>query len=286
MSACLKQGSAEWLALRKTKITSTDACIIMGFFPKKMTLNRLFLQKLDLIPPEKVTKKMQDGNLNEEFIRQCLEKLTDQCFFPDVVFNPKNDWMMSSLDGITLDRKYICELKNTSKFTIKRASNKIQVPGYYYSQIQHHLACSQAEFCYYFPYFQGNTEYIEVYPNKEYIDSLISKEKEFYECLINRIPPPLTERDFAMRSDDIWAKKSQDWIEASNQLKIAEEKEMQAREALIQCAGRSNAMGAGIKLSKSIRKGNVEYSKIPELKGVDIDKYRKESIESFRIYTI
>jgi putative phage-type endonuclease len=278
MTACLKQGSAEWLARRKECVTATDAAIILGIYPWK-TPYYLYLQKLDLAPPDEENINMREGKIKEEPARQCLEKKTELFFSPNVVFHPDYEWMMASLDGITLDGQNICELKCP-------ASYKPEIPDYYYAQMQHQLACSQAKKCYYFPYFQGDGEYVEVYPNKEYTDSLISKEKEFLACLINKTPPPLTDQDFAMRSDDIWALKSRSWIEASNQLKIAEEKEKEAREALIQCAGRSNAMGSGIKLSKSIRRGNIDYSAIPELKGVDVDNYRKESTEMFRISVI
>jgi hypothetical protein len=42
-------------------------------------------------------------------------------------------------------------------------------------------------------------------------------------------------------------------------------------------------MGSGIKLCHSVRKGAIDYKKIPELKSVDLEKYRGKDLESFRI---
>jgi hypothetical protein len=55
------------------------------------------------------------------------------------------------------------------------------------------------------------------------------------------------------------------------------------RKQLIFLSGESNSKGAGISLCQIQRKGNVDYAKIPELKNVNLDKYRKESINSWRI---
>jgi hypothetical protein len=35
--------------------------------------------------------------------------------------------------------------------------------------------------------------------------------------------------------------------------------------------------------TKYIKKGNVDYAKIPELKGVNLDAYRKASKENWRV---
>lgn len=275
MNLCLKQGSAEWLALRKTKITSSDAAIIMEVNPWK-TPYQLFLEKLDLSLPDEENDAMRWGKLKEEEARQCLEKKTELFFFPEVVFHSEHDFMMASLDGITFDKKIICELKCPRSY-------KPDLPNYYYAQIQHHLACSSAKCCYYFPYYKGDGEYIEVYPNKDYIDALIQKEQEFYQCLINRTPPPLTDRDYTLRLDDSWKIIAEKWMQLSVKIGQLEIEEKELRKQLIEMAGNQNAMGAGIKLAKIIRRGSVCYESIPELKGVDLNPYRKESVETFRI---
>lgn len=275
MSASLMQGSAEWLALRKTKITSSDAAIIMGVNPWK-TPYQLYLQKLDIIPADEENDAMRWGKDNEEAARQCLERKTGLAFFPEVLFHSEHAWMMTSLDGITLDKENICELKCPTTY-------KPNMSDHYFAQIQHHLACSSAKSCFYFPYYNGDGEYIEIYPNKEYIDSLIKKEEDFYLCLINHTPPPLTDQDYVMRSDDSWKITAEKWMQLSQQIAKLEKEEKNLRKELIAMASNKNAQGFGIRLSKIIRRGQINYDAIPELKDLNLDVYRKENIETFRI---
>ena len=66
-------------------------------------------------------------------------------------------------------------------------------------------------------------------------------------------------------------------------IKELEKEEEEVRKQLIFLSGESNTKGAGISLCQIQRKGNVDYSKIPELRGVDVEKYRKPAINSWRI---
>jgi hypothetical protein len=66
-------------------------------------------------------------------------------------------------------------------------------------------------------------------------------------------------------------------------IKELQKQEEELRKELIFLSGESNSKGAGISLCQVVRKGSVDYSKIPELKEVDLDKYRKDSISSWRI---
>ena len=55
------------------------------------------------------------------------------------------------------------------------------------------------------------------------------------------------------------------------------------RKQLIFLAGESNVKGGGITMCQIQRKGNVDYSLIEELKGIDLDQYRKPSSFGWRI---
>ena len=46
-----------------------------------------------------------------------------------------------------------------------------------------------------------------------------------------------------------------------------------------------NCQGAGVTLTKVERKGGIDYSSIPELKDIDLEKYRKKSSEYIQIKT-
>ena len=91
------------------------------------------------------------------------------------------------------------------------------------------------------------------------------------------------ERDFIHREDETWKEVSQQWLNIHAQMKSLEAEESRLRELLIQLAGSQNATGGGIKLTRSLRKGNIQYAQIPELRNVDLEKYRKEPMETWRL---
>ena len=48
-------------------------------------------------------------------------------------------------------------------------------------------------------------------------------------------------------------------------------------------SGGKSCVGGGVKVSSVVRKGHVDYSSIPELAGVDLEKYRKSPTEFIKI---
>jgi hypothetical protein len=97
------------------------------------------------------------------------------------------------------------------------------------------------------------------------------------------VPPEYSEMDYIERNDDLWEKHALVWKSLMEQIKELEQKEEQVRKELISLSGKSNTRGAGISLCQVERKGNVDYSKIPQLKGLDLEIYRKPSCTSWRI---
>jgi hypothetical protein len=66
-------------------------------------------------------------------------------------------------------------------------------------------------------------------------------------------------------------------------MKELEKEEEELRKQIVFLSGETNSKGFGISLCQVQRKGNVDYSRVPELKNVDLDKYRKTSLNSWRI---
>jgi hypothetical protein len=80
------------------------------------------------------------------------------------------------------------------------------------------------------------------------------------------------------KKDDIWKATVQNLLEKQEKIKVLEEEAKALKDSLIGMAGGLNAIGAGIRLSKSIRKGAIDYSKVPQIQNVNLDQFRKESI--------
>lgn len=274
----LIQGTPEWHALRKTKITATDACVIMGASPWKTRI-QLYHDKLSNEPPMVPNARMQRGIDLEPIARDLFILRHGIHVEPKVIIK---DWAMASLDGIDSSRKHVLEIKCPGeKDHITAISSK--VPDHYYPQVQHQMYVCDVDQMYYFSFdgIEGVT--VKVKRDDEYIKKMVEEEKKFYECLMTRTPPEPAEDDYIEREDVLWKQCASNWISVSLQIKDLEREEEELRKQLIFLSGESNTKGAGISLCQVNRKGNVDYTKIPELKGIDLDKYRKHGVSCWRI---
>ena len=59
--------------------------------------------------------------------------------------------------------------------------------------------------------------------------------------------------------------------------------EQQARRRLEEMATARRTYGSGVEVLRSFRKGAVDYARIPELCGVDLERYRKAAVEMVKI---
>lgn len=274
----LIQGTPEWHALRKTKITATDACVIMGASHWKTRI-QLYYEKLSNEPPMAPTARMQRGIDLEPIARDLFILRHGIHVEPKVVIK---DWAMASLDGINILGTKIVEIKCPGEKDHAIALSG-KVPDHYYPQLQHQMYVCDAPEMYYFSFdgIEGVT--VKVKRDDEYIKKMVEEEKKFYECLITRTPPEPAEDDYIEREDVLWKQCASNWVSVSSQIKDLEREEEELRKQLIFLSGESNTKGAGISLCQINRKGNVDYTKIPELKGINLDKYRKGSTSSWRI---
>jgi putative phage-type endonuclease len=281
MNNSLIQGSQEWKALRQTKVGASDASAILGL-SKWATPFQLWEQKLGLKEVE-MTSAMYRGHELEEEARREFEHLHGVTVFPDVVFHPEYEWMMASLDGIDIEKKTLVEIKCINRNDHQTALDG-KVPDHYFPQCQHQLAVTGLPFMYYFSYDPLNPATVIVPRDDVYIADMIDREKEFYRCMTEFDPPPLTDKDYVdMSGDAMWAINATAYRMAMDKRKAYEEAENSLRKILIDMADGKNSKGCGIKMTRIVRKGNIAYDKVPELQGIDLEPYRKSPIESWRI---
>lgn len=281
MSALVQQSDA-WLEMRRTKIGASDAPVIMGVSPWS-TQFKLWQEKLKLIEPKKKTKAMQQGIDGEDEARTAFINETGIIVAPDVKFHNNIEFMMASLDGISPDKKSVVEIKRPGDVDhdIARLG---EVPEKYYPQLQHQLEVCELDMLYYFSFRSvTDTVLVKVFRDDKYIKRMIDAEREFWECMNEFVAPKMTERDYETRDDDIWNATASEWLALSKQMAAMEKKEKELRELLISQSHNTSSMGGGVKVARIVRKGNVDYANIPELQTVNLDKYRKNPIETWRI---
>jgi putative phage-type endonuclease len=275
----LIQGTPEWIKLRKTKITATDACVIMGASHWKNKL-QLYHEKLSDDPQTPMNEAMQRGVDLEPIARDLFYIKTGIQMFPTVAVK---EWAMASLDGMSaMGGKDILEIKCPGpKDHAIAISGK--VPDHYFPQLQHQMYVCDLPMVYYFSFDGVDGVILKVYRDDEYIEKMIIEEKKFYECLMTKTPPESPEQEYIERMDILWVQLASKWKSLMESISDMQKQEEEVREQLIFLTEGSNSKGCGISLCQVKRKGNVDYGKIPELKNVDLEKYRKPSTSSWRI---
>lgn len=273
----LIQGTKEWLEWRKTGITSTDVAIINGTntFRGNSPL-KLWQKKLDIGDEEPVTHIMREGNLLEpEALAWFNKKYSTNFIKPCGGYHEKYDWTRISLDGYDPNSKYILETKGGAS-TYDKATKGI-VPPYYLDQAQYNIFGSGKQYCYYLAYRPDQEPVVIVIErDQEYIAQLKEKGKEFYEYLTKMIPPPLAEKEFVEIKGDKATQLALKWKETKEKLKISQETEKMAREALLDQTDGGNCLfpDAAVKVELRTKKGSINYDAI--FKDHDIDKQKLE----------
>jgi len=271
----------EFVKARKHYLGASDAPIIMGVSPWR-TPYQLWEDKLGLAEDQKDNYAMKRGRELEPLARDAYTMYTGNIVEPKQVFHPKIKYMMANLDGITDDHSVAVEIKCPGEEDHKLAKEGL-VPEKYIPQLQHQLAVIGINQLHYFSYRDGDIALVEVGRDEGYIKNLCLEERKFWTCVENLTPPTLTDKDFEERTDSAWATASADWAKVQAELEELKEREKQYREALIHLANNHNVKGNGVKLQRIVRKGTVDYKAIPALKEVDLEQYRKEPVESWRL---
>jgi putative phage-type endonuclease len=279
----VEQGSDEWLAVRRDRITATDIAVILGISPWKTSVE-LWNEKHGRGKPFVSNPAIEHGVKQEPFIREWYEELKDELYTP-IVIAPEGDWRMASLDGLNGKKTRVLEIKTCNKDVFYKAQSG-KVPDYYISQVQWQMSllpdASEAEIV-----FQWKNERCSVVVQKDdlYIEKVTAIAKDWYDrYLVGDDEPPLSERDYLDLSGDL----NFECIANEARLVYAELKELERqwkaiKERLMDCTDGGNAKGCGITISNTTRKGVVDTDKLAEDHGIDLEKYRKPSTISTRI---
>lgn len=81
------------------------------------------------------------------------------------------------------------------------------------------------------------------------------------------------------RKDAAWRRAAVKWLDAKATLDAAKDK-------ILALAGSESCYGAGVKHLYNLKAGAVQYKEIPQLKGVDLESYRRPGHFESRISAI
>lgn len=278
----LQQGSPEWEEFRKNKIGASDCPAIMGKNPFKSAF-RLWEEKCG--KKVFVTDAMRRGTELESKARGIYAEQLGAELTPVVGQHDEHEWMIASLDGVSENMTTVIEIKCPNEEVFKKIEEG-KIPEYYIWQIQHQLAVTEGLHVTLVAFNGTRIVCHSIARDEEMIKKLIAEEQKFYMRMMNLDPPEPEADDLTLRSDA-------EFLEAEEALAVVQEKlsgyedlkeeERICKEALIYLANDIPSRGSKYRVCKVIRRGGVQYDKIPELRNIDLEKFRKPPTEFWRV---
>lgn len=284
----LIQGSPEWLDYRKTRICASDIAAIMGLNPFKSAW-ACYQEKMGISTPF-VSDAMRRGVLLEPEARSRVNEVLEENYAPICVEHDIG-WMFSSLDGYSENAAVpIIEIKCPGLETHRIACDD-KVPTLYYPQMQFQMYIAGVQSSYYVSYMPEDLiplAVVLVKKDEEFCQRMSRDAAEFYLRLVTFDAPERTEKDKEpKRLDDIYLiKLAEERIRLTKTIDMLTNQRDEIDKLLKEkCQGETSIIG-NLKITKSYRKGYIDYDAIPELQNVDIEKYRKPSKETWSIREI
>lgn len=265
----LKQNTPEWEEFRRSMLGASDIAIIMT--GSESDKYKLYQRK---ISGEKgyVTPAMQRGHDLEPDARSFYELTSGKDFPAEVGVHEEYDWLMASLDGFNRENGEILEIK--CPLEVPDTAQNAKDWEKYYWQIQAQLCVSGCDTCNLLIFSPEKQTWCVIERNDSDILKILKEGEKFYKYIRNQedYPVPIEER-----FDNEWAETMDRYIKALIEEKEAGGRVVLEKEKLIKLSGNKSCRGNGATLAREEVLGAVDYSKIPQLQGVDLKVYRKPS---------
>jgi putative phage-type endonuclease len=282
----IEQRSSQWLKLRGSSVGSSEVSTVMGTSPFETPFG-LWQIKTGRKPPVKVNAAMQRGIDYEDTARDLLERVSGISFTPKMFEHDTKSFMRVSLDGINADHSIICEIKCPTSDGLRQYGKEGKVPQYYESQIEYQMLVSGARKAKFFTWYSNDEFYlIDMEFDEKRGKEIEDKVTEFWQYILSDTPPQLTDKDYKEEISPSWQALAGEYLRLKSQFKDIESRFKEAEAQLktkFKTLGHPAIKGAGVSLLEYDKKGLVNYSAIPELSNVDLEKYRKKSTKVIRI---
>lgn len=269
----LEQNSQEWLEFRRSKIGASDAPIIMGVSPYKSP-KQLLNEKRSGVSSTVMRAGIQAGKDLEPYALSLLNADKGLKMEPIVCQSDEYEFMIASYDGYDLEANVACEIKVPNLADHQLAVNG-KVPEKYYPQLQHQMLVSNLKSIIYCSYRDLEIAIVIVERDEAYLKSLIAKEKEFYECMLDEESYALgyEENDLL---DDLFQKLQEFRAEKKELVKVLEDKEEKLKAAILALIGEKETKTYKTTIKK-IYRTTYDYKKMSEDYRCNTELYKKES---------
>lgn len=279
----MEQGTNEWLEFRRTGLGSSDIAAILGESPygTPLSVYRAIVEGIR----SQDNFAMSRGRQFEPVVREYANLKYESTFEPRVAHKVIDGVkFIASLDGD--NGESILEIKVPGRATLEMAERG-EIPAHYMIQIQAQLMVTGRPQAIYaaFDTEKSEVHYVQVAHDLVMQERIAKAGVAFWHGNIApKIAPDPQDGDFVHSDDAAFASEAEAYRAAKAKLDEAEAEMEVAKESLKARLGELPGLtGFGLKLSRYVRKGNVDYAKIPQLVGVDLEPYRKKATSVFKI---
>lgn len=285
MTEQIEQRTPEWFKQRVGKITGSRVGAILGINPwsKPKDVMRSMVRDFHDAENEFTGNIATEYGNNFESFAQGDFEIETGLEVVETGFHIKNgaDWLGASPDGLVGDDA-VLEIKcpygarNTGIF--KDISEQL----HYYAQMQIEMFCAEKQKCYFYQWSEKASSITVIDYNQYWINENLPKLELFYKQYLKEIEKP----DLHLMPL-VQTKEAKKLVASYNAFKadMAQARECMddTKKQLIALADGKKTNISGVLVYPIKRKGTINYKEIPELKGVDLEKYRGDDSNSWGV---
>ena len=282
----LNPDTAEWLEWRKGGIGASDAAQVLNLSPygTAYELWQMKTGRIDDTPKDSYV--LTQGHEVESKVRALYEMDQGEDFPPLLAEMEGEEFIRASLDGYNEERGII-EIKMVGQ---KRFDSG-ELPNHFKIQAtQQMLVTGEEKVTFLLARQPNKAKGIKVDGYKKVVyerdlalmDLVYKSVVAFWACVTQDKPPKKTDKDKPEESKDRIKTLLNEYARADKRAKEAAKKADALKKQIAEKVPES-AICHGFEITYSARIGSVDYSAIPELGGVDLDKYRKPPTKSLSI---
>lgn len=269
-----------WKQWRAGGLGASDTPVIMNVSPWK-TRFQLWEEKCGISKPWDGNSATRRGHELEPIARAQYELEHNIDMPPAFVEHKEFPFIRASLDGY--GNGIVLEIKAPGADDHALAVSG-KVPEKYYPQLQHQLLVTGASCAHYYSFDGEKGVLVQVDNDLEYQAKLLKELRLFWDLVQTKTPPTLTDRDYKSIDDSGVKYMVMQWLaakEAADSAKALQDE--LADKITAKLKDHPRWQHAGVKIQNISRKGNVDYKKIPELTGVDLEQYRGKPVSFWQL---
>ena len=270
----LVQGSPAWHEHRAKYRNESETAVVMGESPWQTPYQLWELRTGRR--QQVVNAAMARGTALEPLALVTYEALSGNVMQPLVLIDGEYS---ASLDGLTFEGDLLVEIKCPYKGQGSSLWQQVaagEIPAHYRWQLEHQFMVSKAAKGHLYVFDGSEGLLLEVTPCPERWDGMRSAWDAIMLCIRTDTPPPLMERDKVVRTDGEWQAAAENYSRLKAEAESLADQVDAAKEALVGLAKHPSEAGFGVSVTRFWKTGGVDYKRVPELAGVDLDIYRQK----------